>query len=893
MADTVIDVVTRLSFESAGENKINSVTAELQKQVQQVSVLTERQQRLQQLFNNTSANEIEKRARISKLIQTQTQRINEANQAIDKEIRGNKELQAVLTREIGVLNLLDARYKQLINDRNRAGDVSAIRAINRELQQVEQQRNKLTNTRTTGLGSIGSSILQGFGIGTGIGLLTQGIGLIKNFAEESSRLAAETEGVKRGFDALNQPDLLNNLRTATRGTVSDLELMKQAVQFSNFGLPLNQLASGLEFARRRAAQTGQSVDYLVQSIVTGVGRQSPLILDNLGISAKRVSEEFKKTGNFAEAAFKIIQEETKKAGADLETYAEQQAALNATLENQQAIFGKNINVIKQYGIAFLNDVLTGNLAAADPEDLYVNKLSRSLERGEQIQKEASESQALANDIYIKEFKRFNNDFTQEDLAGRNKIKQQAAELNNVLLEQSRQMWGTQTVIARTNLNAISLAYQQFLSGVQKQPINLNAIDPNTFDTQARNLSLEELQQVKEAAQNRSALNSTDTAIISKYNKISQIADKYIRIIEGTKSTGGTKKEKTLLDLIIPVGTNPQAETDPLGYRIEKLKELSKILDDVFKDRPNAPGTGIGGDTAPSGNIRAIDLELAQDIGRKQREDEAEERERREKLREQRLDAETQLYADIQTAAFQVFDAIYAKQLLLLDQEIAIRQDRVDRATEIAERGNVAILESERNRLNKAQEERERIAKRQLQINSILQASNAAVALTEAIGAVVKAAAQGDPYTIALRIASAVAALVAGVASLSTAFSGLGSEGFAEGVIDYKGKGGKKDDKNLVRISRGESVMTAEATERNRDILKMMNKGYSFNMPQFANPTVSNNFASKVELKGVEKKLDALIHITQGNRVSVKQTMDSNGLSQVVQHAVLKDQFKFR
>src|SRR5690606_1833528 len=101
-----------------------------------------------------------------------------------------------------------------------------------------------------------------------------------------------------------------------------------AVQFSNFGLPVEKLADGLAFARIRAAETGQSVDYLVNSITVGIGRQSPLILDNLGINARRVREEFAKTGNFAEAAFKIIAEEGAKATGVMGTFAEQIARVN-------------------------------------------------------------------------------------------------------------------------------------------------------------------------------------------------------------------------------------------------------------------------------------------------------------------------------------------------------------------------------------------------------------------------------------------------------------------------------------------------------------------------------------------------------------------------------------
>lgn len=862
----VVDIINKFTYETVGQQSLQNVTAELQKQVTQVAVLSDRQSRLQKLYNETSTTEVSRRQRITGLIDKQTQNLNAANAAIDKEIRGNKQLQEVLTKEIGILNLLDTRYKQLIQDRNKAGDVTAIKAINRELSQIEKQRTKLLGSGGGVLGKVGSSILQGVGIGTGIGLLTQGIGLIDDFISKSSQLAAETEGVKRGFDALNQPDLLGNLREATKGTVSDLELMKQAVQFSNFGLPLDKLASGLEFARRRAAQTGQSVDYLVQSIVTGIGRQSPLILDNLGINAKRVSAEFQRTGNFAEAAFKIIQEETQKAGADLSTYAEQQAKLNAQLENQQAIFGKSINVIKQYGIAFLNDVLQGNLAA-NPEDLYVNKLRDSLKSAERIQQQQQEVQRNSNNIFINEYQKFLADYANADYTGRAKIEAQAETLNTRLLSDARVMWGEWSDLAKVQIGSVQAAYAQFTNTIRKQPINLNSLNPDTFT--GSNLSREQLTALQEQISGaRTPLKSTDRTQIERLNKLRDIVDKQLKVIDGVKQVQTKAKDKPVFDFDFGKGLGPENETDPLGFRIEQLKQLAKILDEVFKDRPNAPGTGIGGDLAPTGAFRTSDLELAQDIERKRQKDE-------DILKEKRLAA----LREYESAYLTVIDTIgaalnnfYARQQQLLDNEIRSRERNVERAVILAERGNTEILDYETERLRKLEAERERIAQRQLQINSLLQASNSAVALTEALLVVTNAGKTGDPYSTPYRIAQAVAAVAAGFAIVTSLIQASRAEasGFAEG--GYTGDGGKYEPAGTVH--KGEFVMTKENTRKYRPLLEMMHTG--------ALPTTVNNFASKTEVKGIESRLDRLIEAVDTGDVKVISNMTPNNLYTAVE-----------
>ena len=74
------------------------------------------------------------------------------------------------------------------------------------------------------------------------------VSAITNFTKEASRLASEAEGVRNAFEKLNDPLLLGKLREATRGTVSDFELMKSAVKASNFRIPLEQMGSFLAFA---------------------------------------------------------------------------------------------------------------------------------------------------------------------------------------------------------------------------------------------------------------------------------------------------------------------------------------------------------------------------------------------------------------------------------------------------------------------------------------------------------------------------------------------------------------------------------------------------------------------------------------------------------------------
>jgi len=164
---------------------------------------------------------------------------------------------------------------------------------------------------------------------------------IQQFATEAAKLASQVNGVRAAFKKLaNSEQVLEDLKKATRGTVSEMELMQQAIKADNFKIPMDALAAGLEFATKRAAQTGESVDYLVNSFVTGLGRKSVLILDNLGISASALKDEVAKTGDFMKAVVNITNTELVKMGDVLLTDAQVMAQFATKITEAKTRFGE-------------------------------------------------------------------------------------------------------------------------------------------------------------------------------------------------------------------------------------------------------------------------------------------------------------------------------------------------------------------------------------------------------------------------------------------------------------------------------------------------------------------------------------------------------------------------
>ena len=170
---------------------------------------------------------------------------------------------------------------------------------------------------------------------------------VKEFAAEGIRMAESADGVIRAFEKIGTEDYLQTLRDATKGTVSDIELMKAAVKAKDFRIPLEDLGKYLSFAQLKAQQTGQELDYMVDSIVTGLGRQSPQILDNLGLSAAEISEKTKETGDFMKGVASIVEKNLAEAGETYISAADRAAKRTADLENAQLSLGKALVPIKE------------------------------------------------------------------------------------------------------------------------------------------------------------------------------------------------------------------------------------------------------------------------------------------------------------------------------------------------------------------------------------------------------------------------------------------------------------------------------------------------------------------------------------------------------------------
>ena len=143
---------------------------------------------------------------------------------------------------------------------------------------------------------------------------------------EASKVAAEAKQINTALDSMASKygstanEIISSLKRASGGTISELELMQSASKAALFDLPLNQLDRLMEIARASATATGQSMQYMFDSIVTGIARGSPMILDNLGLTLKIGEATEKYAQSIGKTTEQLTAEERK------------MATLNATLE---------------------------------------------------------------------------------------------------------------------------------------------------------------------------------------------------------------------------------------------------------------------------------------------------------------------------------------------------------------------------------------------------------------------------------------------------------------------------------------------------------------------------------------------------------------------------------
>jgi hypothetical protein len=161
--------------------------------------------------------------------------------------------------------------------------------------------------------------------GTILNTLSHGIREAYTAAGEGAKIMAAEQFFKNAGKSIAE------YRKATNGMVSDAELMKKANLADSMGIDEKTFKQLVMVAEASALKTGQSFDYMFNSIITGTARSSRLLLDNLGIivSVGQANEKYaQKIGKTVEALsaeekqLAFVEEVARKSSGTLDEYAE-------------------------------------------------------------------------------------------------------------------------------------------------------------------------------------------------------------------------------------------------------------------------------------------------------------------------------------------------------------------------------------------------------------------------------------------------------------------------------------------------------------------------------------------------------------------------------------------
>lgn len=329
------------------------------------------QQEIHKLEKQTAQLRTENKQRLNQMIKLETagkketegyKKLSESYRNANKEIRSltDKIKQETRSMDLNAMTMMQLRKQskslqkeldnisEALNPKQYAEVENQLQRVNGRMAELKQNAKGFKeiaasdDTNAFFLGQLGMKAIEL--VGSGLKKIKDSI---VDVAEESVELARSADGIIHAFQQLDNPNLLQTLRKATKNTVDDIELMKAAIKARDFGIPIEDLGKYLSFAQLKAQQLDVSVQQMTDDIVTGLGRKSPQILDNLGLSAAEISAKTKETGDFMKAVASIVENNLAQAGETYISAADRAAQKTTELHNRQLELGQALLPLKE------------------------------------------------------------------------------------------------------------------------------------------------------------------------------------------------------------------------------------------------------------------------------------------------------------------------------------------------------------------------------------------------------------------------------------------------------------------------------------------------------------------------------------------------------------------
>jgi myosin heavy subunit len=236
------------------------------------------QKEIHELSKANKELETSNRQRLNRMIELEAQgkkntkeyqKLNKVYNEERKKINDNNKTIAERTRQLDVNAMSMVQLRKQAKDLRRELDNVAQALEPERYAELEAELAKVNGRMTELKAKVGEvkQEAQGFSfkdwfLGTAVSRvlvdsLQQAATWFRNVAAEGIEAAQAADGVTRAFRQLDDGHILDNLRKATKGTVTDLDLMKAAVQANDFYIPLQDPGTYLQFDQLKAQQPGQ------------------------------------------------------------------------------------------------------------------------------------------------------------------------------------------------------------------------------------------------------------------------------------------------------------------------------------------------------------------------------------------------------------------------------------------------------------------------------------------------------------------------------------------------------------------------------------------------------------------------------------------------------------
>lgn len=709
----------------------------------------------------------------------------------------------------GILENLNAHLQSLEKRRDKAMNPSTIQIFNKRIDETRAKIAALTQATEKSGGSMVNTFKQ---VAASVGIAFS-VQTLLRFGKEMVNLALNAEEVKTAFENLNNKNILNDVKDAVSGTLDEVTLMSKVLKAESLNIPLEKLPKLFEYAERQAGNLGTTTEALIDSILNGIGSRSRGAFNAMGVDVFTVQKKMEglnfETASIADVTDKVLEifdEKLVKMGANVDSNSDKVARLSAQWVDFKtktggaiiSVLGPMVDLLDHVG--GLESVLNGFINTATGGMIGLGKTIGIV----------TKSSAADIDFLAKQISGLANQLSTEfDIPEEFKVDvfkdmpKSIDALNEDLAKLKKAFGETESLQQRA----------QLLDRINTLTDEITIATGG--ETEAMKASRAEREKQNKAAEEfNKSLTSAKKNLVEFFRLLPIMQDAADAVSGAAQTSEDLEKEsddrkKRITDAIREARAALQLSQDTVA---EKIKLLQFERDQELKN------------TELTESERLLIIKKYRDL-EKQLEDQAQ---------VERVQRVAQTISDITGIAAGLNDIIteignekLQDQLDLIDKQREAQLSSLDKQLE-----NEKLTAKQREDLLKQRSDleaefarqteaaREEAAKKQLKFTIAGIVLNQSAAIASAIaGAVAQAA--GNPLGIAAILAITLPLILSGMAQ---ALSAANAVELAEGEVGLKGPGTTKSDSIPARLSRGESVITAEGTKLDPDLLRAMNKG---------------------------------------------------------------------